>query len=519
MAIDVTLDSVVTGYNLGKINVNFTRLDTALQDGISRSGSSPNNMNSAFDMNGYQILNLPTPTDPNDVIRLQDLGAVYTESAAITAALVEAEASATAAALSETNASDSEDSAAASAVTAAASEKSIGWTYDDTTSMADPGDGLLRFNNATLSSVTAIAVDANDVDSNDVSDYTATWGSSTNTNKGTITVRKVGSSSFFATYNVTAAVTDNSGWLQMTVAYVAGTGTISDGDVLYLHFTRSGDQGSSGGGSGDLVSTNNLSDVASAATSRTNLGLGALATQSSVAAGQVNNDVIDTDQVINDAITLAKMASGVAGGLPVYNASGNPSDVGAGTSGQVLTSNGSAKASWQDIDNTSQWVLLSSTTPTAVGTIDFTFDETAYSDIRILGQGIIPASDGRTLYMRIGHSNGSTILTSTRYMDFSTESTSERIPVPGASGTVGSSAGEGIAFDIQMSGFYSTITAPIIDVKSVFASSAGGTITSHAEKYTYTEADNDNIDTIRLYWSAGNFETVGQIYVYGLKVT
>ena len=44
--------------------------------------------------------------------------------------------------------------------------------------------------------------------------------------------------------------------------------------------------------------------------------------------------------IVDDAVTLAKMASGTDGQIITYDASGNPSAVGPGTDGQVLTSTG-----------------------------------------------------------------------------------------------------------------------------------------------------------------------------------
>jgi hypothetical protein len=49
---------------------------------------------------------------------------------------------------------------------------------------------------------------------------------------------------------------------------------------------------------------------------------------------------INTADVADDAITLAKMAPGTDGQIITYDASGNPSAVGPGTDGQVLTSTG-----------------------------------------------------------------------------------------------------------------------------------------------------------------------------------
>ena len=46
----------------------------------------------------------------------------------------------------------------------------------------------------------------------------------------------------------------------------------------------------------------------------------------------------------DDAVTLAKMASGTAGNLITYDAAGDPVAVATGTAGQVLTSNGAGAA-------------------------------------------------------------------------------------------------------------------------------------------------------------------------------
>jgi hypothetical protein len=73
----LTLSSVANLQNeqtaVGTINTNSTAIETALENTLSRDGTSPNEMNADLDMNGFVILNLPTPADPTDVVRLQDL--------------------------------------------------------------------------------------------------------------------------------------------------------------------------------------------------------------------------------------------------------------------------------------------------------------------------------------------------------------------------------------------------------------------------------------------------------------
>ena len=56
----------------------------------------------------------------------------------------------------------------------------------------------------------------------------------------------------------------------------------------------------------------------------------------------LGTNVVNTSQISDNAVTLAKIASGNAGSIFMWDASGNPSELlNNGAVGQVLTSNGS----------------------------------------------------------------------------------------------------------------------------------------------------------------------------------
>ena len=171
-----------------------------------------------------------------------------------TASSTSATASSTSATASSTSATSSSTSATASAASATASEASAGalawkYTFDNSTTMADPGTGDIRFNHATLASVTAIAIDATSADTGnpDVSDLIASIDDGTNSaHEGYIFVRKSGTPATFMAYNVTGAIVDNTGWLQIPVTHAGSGGSLSAADTLYISFARSGNVGPTG---------------------------------------------------------------------------------------------------------------------------------------------------------------------------------------------------------------------------------------------------------------------------------
>lgn len=221
-----------------------------------------------------------------------------------------ASSSASSASTSATNASNSATAAAASATAAAASETSIAqalsgvvFEFDSGTTDADPGAGNLRFNNATLSSVTELYVSETDDLGASVGSILSTWDDSTSTRRAYLIIRKRANPTNYAAYWVTDAQTDAGVYRKFTVEYNAHSGSFSDGDVLGVIVERTGDVGPSGPGSGDVLAANAGSEYGGvASTFRGNV---AAAPNSADVLVKTANGELTAERVVTDTATIA----------------------------------------------------------------------------------------------------------------------------------------------------------------------------------------------------------------------
>lgn len=176
-----------------------------------------------------------------------------TSASAAAGSATAASGSASAAASSATNATTSASNAAASAAAAANAVAALGYTFSTSTADADPGNGTLRLNNASAASATAAYIDNLDSSGATVSGILDTFDDSTNPIKGQLSLRSKASAAIAYVYSVTGSVVDGGGYRKLTLAYVSGAGTLpTTADGIWLTFTRAGDKGADGLGSGDF---------------------------------------------------------------------------------------------------------------------------------------------------------------------------------------------------------------------------------------------------------------------------
>lgn len=121
------------------------------------------------------------------------------------------------------------------------------YTFSTTTTDSDPGAGKIRFNNATISSVTELYID--NTDATGVSE--TTWldsfdDANSGSNRGTLYVRSLIDSSKFALFYVNGAVTDGTGYRKVPVTYVSGATLPADLTNVSVAFATAGATGAAG---------------------------------------------------------------------------------------------------------------------------------------------------------------------------------------------------------------------------------------------------------------------------------
>lgn len=60
------------------LNGNNTKIEVAMENTLSRDGTSPNEMNSSIDMNDHRVYNLPDATDGGDAVAFRQISPVLT---------------------------------------------------------------------------------------------------------------------------------------------------------------------------------------------------------------------------------------------------------------------------------------------------------------------------------------------------------------------------------------------------------------------------------------------------------
>jgi hypothetical protein len=132
------------------------------------------------------------------------------------------------------------------------------YTYSNDTANTDPTSGKAKFNSTTLASINNLRISNTDGDSNALSAFLNQWDASSSlSNRGTLFILKDGAPSNLIIFSISNARTDNTGWKNFPLTFVASNGSFTNNDTLRILFIRSGDKGdtgASGAGTGDFSS-------------------------------------------------------------------------------------------------------------------------------------------------------------------------------------------------------------------------------------------------------------------------
>lgn len=120
------------------------------------------------------------------------------------------------------------------------------YTFDTTTTNADPGVGKIRFNNANVTLATQMYIDDQNDGATDIQTFLRTIDDSTSTIKGHFRVSNKVDANDFALYTI-SSITEQTGYFLVNCAYVSGSATaFTNLEDVIITFARTGDIGATG---------------------------------------------------------------------------------------------------------------------------------------------------------------------------------------------------------------------------------------------------------------------------------
>lgn len=313
-------------------------------------------------------------------------------------------------------------------------------------------------------------------------------------------------------------------------AHTSGTFSI---DLTALKWELMVSKGDSGVGAGDMVSTNNLSDVDNAATSRANLGLGTVAVENTVPVAKGGTGATDAAtarinlgvQAAGDTLTSLEGLSLVQGDLLYATGADTLVRLPKGTAGQVLKMNSGATA--PEWSSSGLRLLLATRVASGSATLDFTeFNNSLYNRYEFELENVLPATDGTALMSRTSTNGGSSY--DAGASDYSHGRTQKTLAAAeddsggnGSTGNItlvtniGNAAGEqGVTGILRLWSPGSAVrTTARWDLHTFDAGAGGICMVSGAG----ARLANQDTDALRFLMSSGNI-TSGTIRMYGITV-
>lgn len=126
-----------------------------------------------------------------------------------------------------------------------------------------------------------------------------------------------------------------------------------------------------------------------------------------VGTADIDDNAIIESKIANDAISLAELKAGTDGELITWDASGNPAAVAAGSSTQVLTSNGAGAApTFQAPAAGGSMVLIATSVASNSANLTITGLDDTYATYLVIGDDLRPATDNQNMHILLGDSGG-----------------------------------------------------------------------------------------------------------------